>query len=159
MNRIPLKMLVLPDVKWKSGKGFFKRSCARIKGLLWDKTRVYFVCGLSYRPGESGQDKRGYQLSFDTKLLRGLRPLLALSAIILKAAMGAYGLPLPLPEGVTRMMYADAVSEFVCDQLQSAVEDGLDGLGSAAESPGGEALCRGAMIEGSLQQVYEMLLR
>ena len=158
---MPLKLLFLPKPKAKSGRGIcglLRRSSASIKELLWNETRLYFVCSLSFRPGESGVDTppQGYAVSFDTKLLRGLKPLLALSAIVLKAALGAYGIPLPLPDGVTCMMYVDAVSEFVCERLEDAAQDALDGFIGAA-GKGGDAAP--PAIDGSLQQVYEMLLR
>jgi len=166
MNRIPRKMLFLPEPKISAGRGIFKKSSARIKRLLWHKTRLYFVCTLSHQPGESGKDRQGYELSFDTKLLRGLKPLIALSAIVMKAALGAAGIPLPpLPPGVTSMMYVDALSEFVCEELEGAAEDGLDAVREAAERDTDKGtgtdtgLHSGAVIDGSLQQVYEMLLR
>ena len=159
-NRMPLKLLFLPKpMVVKSGWdicGLKKKFSASIKDLLWNETRLYFVCSLSFRPGESGVDKKGYAMSFDTKLLRGLKPLLALSAIVLKAALGAYGIPLPLPDGVTNMMYVDAVSEYVCERLEDAAQDALGGLIGAA-GKGGDAAP--PAIDGSLQQVYEMLLR
>lgn len=154
-NRLPYKMLFLPEPK----KGFRGGLFNPMKELLWHKTRLFFVCSLSHRPGQSGEDQQGYVLKFDTALLRGLKPLLALSAIVLKAALSAYGIPFPLPEGVTNMMYVDAVSEFVCKQLEDSAGDKLDDLRKEAETRGDHAALTGAAIDGSLQQVYEMLLR
>lgn len=158
MNRIPHKMLFLPEPKAVSGMGLFKRSCARIKKLMWHKTRLFFVCSVSHRPRQSGDDGKGYAVSFDTALLRGLKPLLAISAIVLKVALSAYGIPLPLPEGVTNVMYVDAMSAFVCEQLEDSAADKLDDLLKEAETRGDHAALMGAAIEGSMQQVYEMLL-
>ena len=160
MNHFPRKMLFLPEPKISSGRSLFRRSCSRVKGLLWTKTRLHFVYSLSQQPALSGQDGQGYLLSLDTPLLRGLKPVLALSAIVLKAALSAYGVPLPLPDGVSQMMYADAVSAFVCEQLQGAAESALDRLSDAAAAAVGDQPSRGsAVTDGSLQQVYEMLLR
>lgn len=126
-----------------------------MKSLLWKNTRLFFVCNVSYQLAKSGPEEAGYELSFDTDLLKRLKPVVALSVILAKAVLCAVGIPplvLPFPEGlITNSHYCDALSDFASGKLQDKLEDNLDALKDATSEV--------AFVESALEDVYAMLLR
>lgn len=155
-NRFPLKVVLLPEPKVAS-KNIFWKAKNTVKSLFWKKTRLYFVCSVSYQLAMSGPgpEKAGYELNFDTNLLKRLKPVVALSAILAKAVLCSVGVPplvLPFPQGlITSNHYCDALSEYASKNLQDKLEDHIGAL-MDAENPV-------EFVESALEDVYTMLLR
>jgi hypothetical protein len=150
-NPVPLNMLFFPKVS-------DKKLLSRFKDKLWKKTVLVFVCSLSFQvPERSGPDLaaggegRGYILETNTKLLKKLLPLIAMSVVLVKMLLAANGIPptiLPFP----------AVNQFV----ESVIVDSLDDMrkqASQSASSGSEEEKSAQTLQGAVYDVYRLVSR
>ena len=116
-NKMPHTFVILPDMGAEESntdasqlsmagkvKSYLLRQKDKILGLVWERSRLFFICPVTGRavpcgPPYAPHNGKGYLIKVPTALVRALAPALQWGVIFLKVALASQGLGgiLPIP--------------------------------------------------------------
>jgi hypothetical protein len=137
-HRVPTLAVILPHVS-RGLKGRFNP-----KKLTHEIYDLHFICSHTLQIVPCGPEGRGYKFTVLREWVAKAAPVLKACLIILKIAMTAAGLPLPIP-GLTELLTSDALGASV-DYVDSALTIFNDNV---VEAPSADA----ESIEGCLKKL------
>jgi hypothetical protein len=135
-NFMPHTFVILPEAhpplkKSRSArtvdkiKNFLLRKHDQAVGLLWDRSRLFFVCPVTREVVPCGPDGKGYLIKVPKAVLRALAPALQWGVFFLKLALATQGLGAMVPSlpadlsnwsaGGGMMPLGDVVSQLSAD--------------------------------------------
>ena len=116
-NIMPHTFIILPEahppLDAKAGadastgskiKNFLLRRKDQALGLLWERSRLFFVCPVTRQVVPCGPEGQGYLISLPTALLRALAPALRWGVLFLKVALATQGLGGLVPDLPAEML-------------------------------------------------------
>jgi hypothetical protein len=113
-HAIPTLAIVLPEISsgWKS--------VTHPMRLLRNRFRLFFLCSHTKQIAPCGPDGNGYKIQVTKKWVRDVAPVLRVGLVLVKVALQASGLPLPMPDLCSSLtgpkaqcMYLDAALQVV----------------------------------------------
>jgi hypothetical protein len=123
-HTIPTLAIVLPEVS-KSWVGSLKSPMR----LLRNRFRLYFLCSHTKQIAPCGPKGRGYKIEVTKQWVQDAAPVLRVGLVLVKVALLASGLPLPVPDlcsaladATKHSKYLDAALHLVTQPLDDAVQ-------------------------------------
>jgi hypothetical protein len=111
-HTVPTLAIVLPEVS-KSWVGLIKSPMR----LLRNHFRLYFLCSHNKQIAPCGPEGKGYKIEVTKKWVQDAAPVLRVGLVLVKVALLASGLPLPVPDLCSAL--ADATKH--CKYLDTAL--------------------------------------
>jgi len=140
--------------------------------LVHNKYRLYFMCSQTHQIAPCGPDGEGYAITVTKQWVRDAAPVLIAALIVLKLALTAGGIPLPIPDlsplldtPALHVKYLDAalislIGPF--DDVQGMAESALDKTIDTLESVGVEDVLNlqgeiGMSLEEGTRKAYDTI--
>jgi hypothetical protein len=112
-HTVPTLAIVLPEVS-KSWVGVFKSPMR----LLRNQFRLYFLCSHTKQIAPCGPEGKGYRIEVTKKWVQDAAPVLRVGLVLVKVALLASGLPLPVPDLCSALVDATKHSKYLDAALQ-----------------------------------------
>eukprot|EP00598_Pedospumella_elongata_P000802 CAMPEP_0184971942 /NCGR_PEP_ID=MMETSP1098-20130426/4049_1 /TAXON_ID=89044 /ORGANISM="Spumella elongata, Strain CCAP 955/1" /LENGTH=1168 /DNA_ID=CAMNT_0027494147 /DNA_START=137 /DNA_END=3643 /DNA_ORIENTATION=+ len=124
MHTIPTYAIILPVVanSWVSKVNPMR--------LVRNQYRLYFLCSYTHQIAQCGPKGKGYKITVTKQWVRDAAPVLMAGLIVLKLALNASGIPLPVPD-LSPLLNTPALHVKFLDAALSLVRSPIDVEGVA----------------------------